>query len=423
MLDRKTQPAPAIAEKIEWIEATGHKMENGGDLYVVNAGEQDVLRLEIILPKGATDASSSSLSMAAHQLTDSGTSKMDSKSIAEAFDRLGSFYQSDAGADFRNYTIYAMRSSFSKTVDVLRHVIEEASFPEQEVELWKKRNIESLKVNREKVSWLARTAFSEALFGGTHPYGFTALEHDYESITAEGLRNFHSQNTLMNPCMVVLSGKVGDAEIQMIKNAFGHSKRTIGTPATKAPGVSEMGTTTKHIAKEDAMQSAIRVGRRVMTRHHPDYIPFQMASAVLGGYFGSRLMSNIREDKGYTYGIGSAIVPNIQCGYFFIATEVGKDVCQPAMEEIFKELERLTKEPAPEAEINLVRNYLLGEFQRNLDGPFALADRFKNLKLHGMGYDYLNNYLNYLNNFSSVSLMETAIKYLQPADMTQVIAG
>ncbi|MFM8949974.1 MAG: M16 family metallopeptidase [Bacteroidota bacterium] len=298
MLDRKTQPAPAIAEKIEWIEATGHKMDNGGDLYVVNAGEQDVLRLEIILPKGAFDAGSSSLSMAAHHLTDSGTSKMDSKSIAEAFDRLGSFYQSDAGPDFRTYTIYAMRSSFSKTLDVLRHVIEDAAFPEQEVELWKKRNIESLKVNHEKVSWLARTAFNEALFGASHPYGFTALEQDYESITAAGLRNFHSQNTLMDPCMVVLSGKVGDAEIQMIKNAFGHSKRTKGTPATVAPNVSETASVSNHISKDDAMQSAIRVGRRVMTKQHPDYIPFQMASAVLGGYFGSRLMSNIREHKG-----------------------------------------------------------------------------------------------------------------------------
>jgi predicted Zn-dependent peptidase len=216
---------------------------------------------------------------------------------------------------------------------------------------------------------------------------------------------------------------VGDAEIEMIKNALGKSKRSVGTPTTTAPGVHTLATVSKHIAKEDAMQSAIRVGRRVMTKQHPDYIPFQMASAVLGGYFGSRLMSNIREDKGYTYGIGSAIVPNIQCGYFFIATEVGKDVCQPAMEEIFKELERLTKEPAPETEINLVRNYLLGEFQRNLDGPFALADRFKNLKLHGLGYDYLNKYLNYLNNFSSDSLMETANTYLQPAEMTQVIAG
>ncbi|MFM7766367.1 MAG: M16 family metallopeptidase, partial [Bacteroidota bacterium] len=132
--------------------------------------------------------------------------------------------------------------------------------------------------------------------------------------------------------------KWGDAEIQMIKNAFGHSKRTKGTPATVAPNVSETASVSNHISKDDAMQRAIRVGRRVMTKQHPDYIPFQMASAVLGGYFGSRLMSNIREDKGYTYGIGSAIVPNIQCGYFFIATEVGKDVCQPAMEEIFKEL-------------------------------------------------------------------------------------
>jgi predicted Zn-dependent peptidase len=148
-----------------------------------------------------------------------------------------------------------------------------------------------------------------------------------------------------------------------------------------------------------------------------------MANTVLGGYFGSRLMSNIREDKGYTYGIGSAIVPNIRTGYFFITTEVGKDVCASAVEEIYKELTRLAHEPIPDAEINLVRNYLLGEFQRNLDGPFALADRFKNLKLYGLGYDYLNNYLDYLNNFSAQDVTEMAQKYLSPIEMTEIVAG
>lgn len=423
MLDRTTQPKPGLADKIQWIEASAHTMDNGCDLYTVHAGDQEVLRFELIFPKGVGDTANAPTAIASHMLMDSGTNKKDSKTIAEAFDRLGSYFAVESGADFRSLTVFSMRSAFTKTLDVLKEVLEEAAFPEQEVMLWKQRNMEQLKVSREKVSWLSRIHFNETLFGKNHAYGYYMDEDDFNRVHAEDLRRYHQESTLTESCMMMLSGKIGKAEIQAVNRVFGKSKRTAGVPISSALDIIPSAPTKKHFPKSDAMQCGLRIGRVMMTKHHPDYIPFQMANTVLGGYFGSRLMSNIREDKGYTYGIGSAIIPHIRTGYFFITTEVGKDVCASALEEIYKELSRLAQDPIPAAEINLVRNYLLGEFQRNLDGPFALADRFKNLKLYGLGYDYLNNYLDYLNNFSAQNVTEMAQKYLSPSEMTEIVAG
>lgn len=423
MLDRKTPPTPALAEKISWIEASENRLDNGSKLFTINAGEQDLLRLEIILPTSATNGATANLVNATHALTDSGTSRMDSKAIAESFERLGSHYQADSGSDFRSFTIYSLRSSFGKTVDVLREVLEQATFPEHEVELWKKRNVEHVRVNREKVSWLSRTAYADALFGRSHPYGFNPNEEDYASVDSKLIRDFHHSQTHTAKCMMVMAGKLDDREIEIVNQAFGKSIRENDLPTSLAPTPEVKPAQKLKIPKEDALQCGIRIGRAMFTKTHPDYIHFTVTNAILGGYFGSRLMSNIREDKGYTYGIGSVLVPFCMGGSFFITTEVGKDVCSLAVDEIYKELERLKSAPPDSDELNIVKNYLLGEFQRNLDGPFALADRFKSLFLYGLDYSYLNKYLDYLNNFSAENVVEMANKYLNPNDLTEVIAG
>ncbi|MFM7079516.1 MAG: M16 family metallopeptidase, partial [Bacteroidota bacterium] len=335
MLDRKTPPTPTLAEKIEWIEATANKLDNGTSLYTINAGEQDLLRFEMILPSGSTDGATSNLANAAHTLTDYGTKNKDAKAIAEAFERLGSFYHADCGPDFRGFTIFSLRSSFEKTVQVLKDVLENASYPEHEVELWKKRSIENVRVNREKVSWLARTAFSDAIFGKSHPYGFNPTEEDYEAVDAKTIRDFHQSHTNTASCLMMLAGKLDQKEIGIVNDAFGKTQRNSGGLLSTVPSPETKPVQKIHLPKEDALQCGIRIGRTMFNRRHPDYIPLTITNAILGGYFGSRLMSNIREDKGYTYGIGSGLVPYINSGSFFISTEVGKDVCALAVEEIY----------------------------------------------------------------------------------------
>jgi predicted Zn-dependent peptidase len=134
-------------------------------------------------------------------------------------------------------------------------------------------------------------------------------------------------------------------------------------------------------------------------------------------------MANIREDKGYTYGIGSAIIPNIQDGSFFIASEVGKDVVEDALVQVYAELKKLTVEAVSEDELTLVKSYMVGTIQRSIDGPFSLADRYKGLILWNLDYDYLENYVTLIHNITPEKVNELASKYLHPDMMSEVVSG
>ena len=193
----------------------------------------------------------------------------------------------------------------------------------------------------------------------------------------------------------------------------------------RKPGemISEAAPVNSVIEKKGAVQNAIRMGKRVFNRNHPDYPKMTILNTILGGYFGSRLMSNIREDKGYTYGIGSGLVSLQLDGYFYIATEVGADVCQAAINEINKELTVLCETEVGSDELNLVKNYLFGAFQRSIDGPFALADRFKTLLLSGLSFDYYYKYLETVKNVSGKELLEMAQRHLPPSQMTLITVG
>lgn len=146
-------------------------------------------------------------------------------------------------------------------------------------------------------------------------------------------------------------------------------------------------------------------------------------SNILGGYFGSRLMSNIREDKGYTYGIGSGVVSHLNNGYFFIATETGAEVTEKAIDEIYFEIKRMRNEIVPIEELQLVKNYLLGRFMRSFDGPFALADRLKGVLYYDIGYEYYERFVNTIKEITPEQLQDLANSYLAQEELTEVVVG
>jgi predicted Zn-dependent peptidase len=159
------------------------------------------------------------------------------------------------------------------------------------------------------------------------------------------------------------------------------------------------------------------------TKTHKDFHSLTVLNTILGGYFGSRLMTNIREDKGYTYGIGSGMIPLKKAGYFFISTEVGVEVCNKAIDEIYIEINRLRNESISEKELILVKNYMIGSFLRSIDGPFALANRFKSIMEYDLDYSYYDDYISTIKNIKASDLLNLANKYLDPNSMTEVVAG
>lgn len=424
-LNRTTAPAVRIPKTIDVPKAAPYRLSNGLPIYVIDAGEDEVVRLEIIIPNSANTGSSYMITSAAHSLADAGTLSKSAEEVAEAFDFFGSFFQSEISPDYRSFTLYSNCRFFNESLPVFLDVVLNSTYPEKELENWKRRNLQTLAVNREKVAWLGRKAFTAELFGADHPYGFTPEADDFNSITAETLHRFKQHNEDLRHALIIISGKVG-------KKILADCEMLSVLPVSQNPAENKFSTFSGEwpspskkviVEKSGSVQFGVRIGMRTITKNHPDFLALTITNTILGGYFGSRLMSNIREDKGYTYGIGSLLTPYLNAGSLSISAEVGRDVCQPAIKEIYHELHQLTTEPVPESELAVVRNYLTGTFLRSLDGPFSIADRFKGLILYDLDYDYFKNYLDLLNNINPGQLQETAAQYLNPENMIEIISG
>jgi predicted Zn-dependent peptidase len=169
------------------------------------------------------------------------------------------------------------------------------------------------------------------------------------------------------------------------------------------------------------VQGSIRIGRDFPNRHHPDFLKAMVLNNIFGGYFGSRLMANIREDKGYTYGIHSFMQDHIQQSAWLVSTEAGKDVCEAAIEEVYKEMKRLRNEPVGDEEMKLVRNYMMGSILGDLDGPFQIISRWKNYILNGLDEKYFYNAINTIRTVSPEELQQLAKKYLNPEAFYELV--
>jgi predicted Zn-dependent peptidase len=178
-----------------------------------------------------------------------------------------------------------------------------------------------------------------------------------------------------------------------------------------------------HVEKKDALQTALRIGKILFNKEHEDYIAFTILNTILGDYFGSRLMKNIREDKGFTYGIGSFLSEIRHTGYFIIATEVGKDFTEQTTEEIKKEIDRLQTELISDEELNLVRSYLLGQILKSADGPYATMDLYTAVEQHDMDLEFYNRYIHGIRTITPSELLEMARKYLNWDSFSVISVG
>jgi predicted Zn-dependent peptidase len=268
---------------------------------------------------------------------------------------------------------------------------------------------------------LGAKAFSAALFGEDHPYGRSATVQDYTNLQRHDLIANHDSQIRSRVKYILVAGKLNDQTLDVIEHHFGNDKR-LEIPEFNFD-ISKTSEPVSHVLKDGAVQNSIKVGRVLFNRKHSDFIGMQILSTVLGGYFGSRLMSNIREDKGYTYGIGAGLVSLQHSGYLSISTEVGADVCQPALNEIYFEIERLRKELIPNSELELVKNYMLGSILKSIDGPFQLSTKWKMYLRYGFGIDNHHNLIHKIKTITPERLKELANQYLQKEDLIQVTAG
>jgi zinc protease len=422
---RSVAPEFKTVDEVQLIQADCHQLDNNIPLFTINAGDQDVLKIDFVFQSGSRFQPIPLVAGTVNNMLNEGTINRSANEIAEIVDFYGAFLQTESGKDFSTVTLYTLNKHLESVLPIIKEILTEAAFSENELEIYINNARQKFQIESQKVSFLARKHFMNMLFGNDNFYGYNLKENDYEQIllSRDLLKDFYRINYAADHCFIIISGKINDQTVKILNNNFGKNWSRSGA-IIKEEFFSHPSTEQKKIIeKKDAIQSAIRIGRVLFNKTHQDWMGLQVLNTVLGGYFGSRLMANIREDKGYTYGIGSGLVSMQKAGYFFISTEVGVDVCSNAINEIYKEIDRLKSDLIPNEELDLVKNYMMGVFLRNSDGPFALSDRFRGVYDYGLGYEYYDRYLNTVKKITSEDLQRLAQKYFQKEDLLELVVG
>ncbi len=423
ILDRTIAPPSRKVEHVTIPTAEKIILDNAIPLYTIRAGEQPVMRLELIFDAGSRFDVIGGESLFVSKMLTEGTKNHKAAEISEFFDQYGAFTEISQSFERLAITVHGLTKHLTKLLPMLKEMISESIFPEAEFAVQKNIASQTLKVNLEKTAFVASQTFREQIFGSKHPYGKSVNQAIIENITSEAVREFYAKQISGKLFTIFLSGSFSEEEIKGLNEVFGQmsasSPEKLEEKFPESPKVGE----NLLVNRPENLQSSIRLGRRLFNRSHPDFFKFIVTNTIFGGYFGSRLMKNIREEKGFTYGISSSLIPQKEGGYLIIGTDVKKEFTQQTIDEIHKEIVRLQTEQISENELETAKNYMIGSFVGSLNTPFEVADRQKVIILENLPTDFYQNYIQQVNAVSAEDVMQIANNYLKTEELCEVVVG
>jgi predicted Zn-dependent peptidase len=422
-LNRNTTPLiiDAVSFDLHLKKCDQYNLDNGIPVYSLDAGTQEVLLIEWVFYAGNWYEQKNIVAATTNYMLKNGTTTRTAYGINGYFEFYGAYLNRSCYNETATITLHCLSKHVNELLPVVAEIIESSIFPEEELNTYRKNQQQRLEVNLKKCDFIANRLIDEYIYGIHHPYGKYTSTLDYDQLNREELVAFYEQFYQRGKCMIFTAGKIPTGLDKSLNQLFGHlplQQRAIPNIQYHLHPAEEK---KMYIVNDpDGVQGAIRLARPFPNRHHPDYQKVQILNNIYGGFFGSRLMSNIREDKGYTYGIHSYIQNHIHESAWMISTEAGRDVCKATIEEVYKEMDILCNEPIEAEELSLVKNYMIGSVLGDLDGPFQLIARWKNYILNGLDEQYFYKSVEIIKTTQADELQELAKKYLNPSDFYEL---
>lgn len=423
MTQRDSAPALAPLTAPALLPYKRFSLPNGIDVVYIHDPAQEVFKIDAVFEAGIYYQPKPLIASTAINMLNGGTARHTAEEIADLFDYYGAYIDFNCGLNKSELSLISLTKYAEPVLVQLAEMITGSIVPEKELDLFLTNKRQEHLVTCEKTSYLARKEFSRLIFGDKHPYANPISADDYLHVQREEVLDFCHEHVHACGCRLMLCGNVSETVLQTVIREF----TALPCPKAEHPVPEYPFTPAQpgryHVTKDNAAQTSLRIGKSGVRLDDPDYAHFLLLNTVLGGYFGSRLMSNIREEKGYTYGIQSFNVSLPQGSYWCIAAEVNNQHTQSAIQETFKEIQRLRTEPVPEEELNLVKNFLHGDLLRELDGVFSQSDALK----HKLNYNMDNSiYLRLIREITTATpddLLRLAQQYWNPDEMYVVTAS
>lgn len=397
-------------------------LDNGTEVYMVDAGTEEVLQIDWVYYAGNWHEDQNLVAASANFLLKNGTHKKTAYGINEHFEYYGSYLNRHCFHETANITLHCLNRHLHELLPVVQEIVSESVFSEEELRLYKQTSKQKLSVNLKKCEFVAGRLIDEYLYGVDHPYGKYSSAAAFDALTREQLLDFYKQYYVDGKCIIFIAGKLPPGILSLVNHHFGHlpinQKALPGKEHALQPAAEK-----KYRISNDAhgVQGAVRLAAPFPGRKHPDYMKVQVLNTLFGGFFGSRLMSNIREDKGYTYGIHSYFENHPQQSAWAVSTEAGRAVCEATIQEVYKEMTVLREIPVDDEELLLVRNYMMGSILGELDGPFQIMAKWKNIILHDLGEQYFYDSINTIKTITPGNIQEMARTYLIPENFYELV--
>ena len=433
MIDRTTPPA-IQQTPFSFRKPTERVLDNGIPLYIIEAEGLDAVRIDFVFSAGQCHQSRKLQALFACRMLREGCRGYSASEFAEQLDYYGAWLELSVSMTHSFVTLYTLKKHFADTIELVQRMLTEPTYSEEQFSTICTNNKARLLVSLQKGDVQAMRALRQSIYGAGHPCGMNVTPEDYDTLRVADARDFYNCYYSSRTCQIYLSGDIDNTILEYVESLFGREawgngervkdkELSVGRTLLTETNTEHRDRDIQLIPYPTAVQDSIRMGYLVMDVNDADYLPMRVLTAVLGGYFGSRLMKNIREEKGYTYHIGADLVTNTSQALFLIHCEAQAGKACEVIDEVGREMLRLQTELISDEELRMVRNYMMGEICRNYESAFALTDAYIFIHNLGLPIEHIEHIMEAIRTIDAVSLQQLAQRYLLPEMLHCVVVS